>query len=456
MKTRLTFILAFVGVILAGPPALAQDTGDVLIKNATVLTITNGTLENTDVLIRDGIIAEVGQGIQAPGGVSVIDATGKHVMPGIIDAHSHAALSSINEGSAPVTSEVTMEDVIDPYSISIYRALAGGVTSIHAMHGSANVIGGQCETLKLRYGVTNPDELKMENAPRTIKFALGENPTRNHGEGSGIHPSSRMGVEMVLRKAFTEAQLYSEAWEAYEEDRITNLRAIPPEYNERLEVIADIIKGNIIIQAHSYRADEILMLMDVINDFGINRINFQHANEAFKVAPELAEFGASASVFADWWAYKFEVYYSTAYNAAILTRNGVVTSINSDSGELIRHLYHEAAKTQRYGDLTDDEALALITINPAKQLGIDDRVGSIEAGKHGDIAIFDGHPLSVYAIPQMTIVDGLVRFNIEDDPDDMRLSVNPDTPIETAYLFDDHDHDRCMEGTDMVEFMSER
>jgi imidazolonepropionase-like amidohydrolase len=237
-----------------------------------------------------------------------------------------------------------------------------------------------------------------------------------------------------------------EDWDNYEKDRLVNPRAIPPEYNERLEVIADIIRGEILVQAHSYRADEILMLMEVLGDFGVRKVNFQHVNEGFKVAPELAAFGASASVFSDWWAYKFEVYYSTAYNAAILTRNGVVTSINSDSGELIRHLFHEAAKTQRYGDLTDDEALALITLNPAKQLGIEQRVGSIEVGKDGDIAIFNAHPLSIYAIPQMTIVDGVERFNIETDTDDMRLLVHPETPVDDVLVLDGHDHARCLEG----------
>ena len=433
-------LIVLVGSLFLLGHALAQETGDLLIKNGTVLTVTNGTLANTDVLIRAGKISRVAAGLAAPRGVRVIDATGLFVMPGIIDAHSHNALSSINEGSAPVTSEVTMEDVIDPFDIGIYRALAGGVTTIHAMHGSANVIGGQCETLKLRYGLTNPDHLKMEGAPRTIKFALGENPTRNHG-GSGIHPSTRMGVEMVLRKAFDEAQRYMADWEAYERDRITNLRAIPPAYNQRLEVIADIIRGEVLVQAHSYRADEIVMLLNVLRDNGVTKLNLQHANEAFKVAPELAEFGATASVFADWWAFKFEVYYSTAYNAAILTRNGITTSINSDSGEIIRHLYHEAAKTQRYGDLSDDEALALITINPAIQLGIADRVGSIEVGKDGDIALFNAHPLSVYAVPRMSIVDGIVRFDIENDPDDMRLTIDPDDPLEETILMDRHDHD---------------
>ena len=213
--------------------------------------------------------------------------------------------------------------------------------------------------------------------------------------------------------------------------------------------MADILDGKILIHCHSYRADEILMLMKVLKDFGVNKITYQHTNEGFKVAPELAEFGAHASVFADWWAYKFEVYYSTAYNAAILTKNGVVTSINSDSGELIRHLYHEAAKTQRYGDLTDNEALKLITLNPAIQLGIDSRVGSIEKGKDGDIAIFKNHPLSVYAIPQKTIIDGIIRFDIEKDADDMRLSVNPEEKV-MPILYFERDREACMEGSTMV------
>ena len=211
-----------------------------------------------------------------------------------------------------------------------------------------------------------------------------------------------------------------------------------------MEALVDVLNGDILIHCHSYRADEILMLMNVCKDFGVEKICFQHVNEGFKVAPELAEFGATASVFADWWAYKFEVYYSTAYNAAILTKNGVITSINSDSGELIRHLYHEAAKTQKYGNLTDNEALRLITLNPATQLGIEDRVGSIEKGKDGDIAIFKGHPLSIYAIPQITIVDGIVRFDINNDPSDMRIYVDPEEKL--LPVFDDNHHDdACMQ-----------
>ena len=416
---------------------------EVLIKNATVLTVTKGTLENTDILVSKGKIARIDKNITTQANTSIIDASGKFVMPGIIDAHSHIALDVVNEATNPVTAEVNVGDALDPLDVAIYRALAGGVTISHAMHGSANAIGGQCETIKHRYGSVNPDDLRMAGAPKTIKFALGENPIRTHGEGSKLTPNTRMGVEQVFRNAFSEARLYMNAWDEYKR----GIRKTAPEHSERYETIAGILKGDIIIHCHSYRADEILMLMRVLKDFGVQKICFQHVNEGFKVAPELAAFGATASVFADWWAYKFEVYYSTAYNAAILTRNGVVTSINSDSEELIRHLYHEAAKTQRYGDLTDDEALALITINPAKQLGIDQKVGSIEVGKDADLAIFQGHPLSVYAIPQMTLVDGKVMFDISKDPDDIRIDINPADKFSSFMEYHQvAEDDRCMRG----------
>lgn len=434
IKNILSLIL-LVGTITA---SFSQS---VLIKNGNILTVTKGNKENTDILITNGKIAKIDRNIIAPTGAAIIDASGMYVMPGIIDAHSHIALDVVNEASRPVTADVNVGDGLDPLDINIYRALAGGVTVSHAMHGSANAIGGQCETIKHRYGTINPDDLRMQGAPRTIKFALGENPIRVHGEGSKISPRTRMGVEQIFRDAFSAAKMYMKDWDDYKK----GITKSSPAYNLRLETLSDILKGDIIIHCHSYRADEILMLMRVCKDFGIKRLCFQHVNEGFKVAPELAAFGASASVFADWWAYKFEVYYSTAYNAAILTRNGVVTSINSDSEELIRHLYHEAAKTQRYGDLTDDEALALITINPAKQLGIDDRVGSIEIGKDGDIVIFKNHPLSVYAIPQVTLVDGIVKFDINKDAEDMRVDIDPSEKY--SHYYEDSrssDNDRCL------------
>jgi imidazolonepropionase-like amidohydrolase len=419
------------------PPSDAR--GDVLIQGATVHTVTNGTLENTDVLVRDGKIDRIGQGLRAPRGVETVDARGLHLTPGLIDAHSHLALSSVNEASNPIVAEVQMRDAVDPSDVGIYRALAGGTTTAHLMHGSANPVGGENETVKFRWGTLDPDGLLFEGAPRTIKFALGENPTRVHGQGRGIRPRTRMGIEQVFREAFTEARAYAAAQEAARRDG----SPLPP-INRRMETLAGILSGDVLVHAHSYRSDEILMLLGVLRDFGVDRVTFQHANEAYKVAPELAAAGASASVFSDWWSYKFEVYYSSAYNAAILAQNGVRTSINSDDAGMIRHLYHEAAKAQRYGSLPDDEALALVTINPAYQLGIDDRVGSIEEGKDADLVLFTEHPLSVYTRVQRTYVDGIARFDMERDGDDQRLYVDPSAEIlDTSALLVRHS-DGCM------------
>ena len=443
--------VALVLTLLLVPPADAQDMlradapDDWLIQNATVLTVTNGTIENGDVLVRDGVIEEVGQDLTVPSGLGTYDAGDQYVMPGIIDAHQHIAISDVNEATSPVTAEVGVGDVIDPYDISMYRGLAGGLTTIHTMHGSANPIGGRNETMKLRYGETDPDAFPIEGAPRTLKFALGENPTGVYGERRNMQPGTRMGVEQVIREALTEAERYRDAKQAYQNGE----RDRPPEHSERMEVLADVLAGDVIVQTHSYRADEILMVMNVFKDFGIDDLVFQHVNEGFKVAPELAEFGAGASVFSDWWAYKFEVYYSTAYNAAILTENGVNTSINTDIPGQQRDLYHQAAKTQRYGDLSDDEALALITINPARQLGIADRVGSIEEGKDADLAVFSEHPLSIYTQPLRTYVDGVVRFDHEDDPDDMRLRVDPEgtaPPVKKPAHAGGAHHPHCLEG----------
>lgn len=422
--------------------AKAQEKGSLLIKNGTLITISDGIKENTDILIKDGKIQQIAENIAA-GDITTIDAEGLFVMPGIIDAHSHLGIDAVNEASNPVTAEVWVGDALDPYDVGIYRALAGGVTVSHAMHGSANAIGGQCETIKHRWGVFNPNHLRMEGAPRTIKFALGENPIRVHGEGNRIVPNTRMGVEQTFRHAFEAGKTYKKAWAEYNSKKTKT----PPKYSLRDQTMVDIMDGKILIHCHSYRADEILMLMNVLSDYGVNNICFQHVNEGFKVAPELAEFGASASVFSDWWAYKFEVYYSTAYNAAILQKNGVLTSINSDDRELIRHLYHEAAKSQKYGSLSDLEALKLITINPAKQLGIDNRVGTLEKGKDGDIAIFKNHPLSIYATPLKTIVDGVIRFDSDKDMDDVRMDIDPEEII-PAFIEHQHghNHESCLEG----------
>ena len=448
MKKHIYLIAAFLGLGVGFTQAQVQK-GNVLIKNATVLTVTKGNLESSDVLVQNGVITQIGKNLTAPAGVNSIDATGKYLMPGIIDAHSHVGLDVVNEGSAPITSEIRMKDVVNPTEIGIYRALAGGVTVSHAMHGSANVVGGQNATLKHRWGSMDPADVIMQDAPRTIKFALGENPTRVHGRGNGIQPRSRMGVEAVIRNGFNEAIQYKKAWEKYNLAKVQKGNTTtPPAYSERLQTLADILDGKIIIHCHSYRADEIYMLINVIKDFNIKKVVFQHTNEGFKVAPEIAEYTMGASVFADWWAYKMEVYYSTAFNAAILQKNGAITSINSDSAELIRHLYHEAAKTQRYGGLTDEEALAMITINPAKQLGIEDKVGSIEIGKQADLVIFEGHPLSSYAVPQMTFVDGVKYFDIKKDNNDQRQWVAATEMVEPIFLRANEEANRCMQDVD--------
>lgn len=439
MKSILIFLLALMSV----SPLASQPKGSVHIKNATVITITGETLEQTDVLVQNGLITRIGKNLATPRGVETVDATGKYLLPGIIDAHSHLALASLNEATSAVTAEVRMADAVNAYDIGMYRALAGGVTISHAMHGSANVIGGQGATLKHHYGET-AENLLMRNAPRTIKFALGENPTRVHGQGYNVTPRTRMGVEQVIREHFDAAK-------DYKRRRAANPTKVAKD--ERLEVISDILDGKILVHCHSYRADEILMLMRVFNDYGIKNYTMQHANEAFKVAPELAKNGVHTSVFADWWAYKFEVYYSTSYNAAILNKYGVINSINSDSDELIRHLNHEAAKVVRYGGASELDALKMITINPAIQLGIDKRVGSIEVGKEADFALWSAHPLSIYAIAERTWVDGVKRFDMETDKTDMRLRVNPADKYESISLSESGRHaDACMR--DVLDFFT--
>ncbi|MEX2602372.1 MAG: amidohydrolase family protein [Balneolaceae bacterium] len=441
-----TLFLAFFTLCSGTVSLSAQDGGSLLLRNATVIPVTGDDLPDTDIMIVDGLIQAIGQNLAAPEDIEVIDASDKYIMPGIVDAHSHLNSIGVNESSHPVTPEVTMAESIDPNSVAIYRALAGGVTTINLMHGSANVIGGRNVTLKLRYGRSQYDMI-MEGAPQTVKFALGENPTRVHGQDSGVQPRTRMGVEQVIREYFDAAIDYRSKRDDYlamKREYDQNPDGIPPvpvPENLRLEVILDILDGNIIVHAHSYRADEIFMLTRIFSDYGITGYTFQHANEAFKVAPELREAGAHASIFSDWWAYKFEVYYSTAYSATILNENEVVTSIHSDSNELIRHLNLEAAKSMRYGGTSENDAIRMITLNPAKQLGIDDRVGSLEIGKEGDLSVWSGHPLSIYSVNELTVIDGNIYFDRSSDPDDMRIRVSPSVDYhETEYSESIQDH----------------
>jgi imidazolonepropionase-like amidohydrolase len=402
-----------------GQTTAPQNPPETLIRNATVLTITHGTLQNTDVLIRKGKIAAVGKDLKASTDARIIDGSGKFVMPGIIDCHSHSMLDAINEGSLAVTSMAHTRDVLNPTDVDLYRELAGGVTTLNLLHGSANPIGGLNTIVKIKYG--RPiQEFVFPGAMPGIKFALGENPKRSSTPNQpGVqrrYPNTRMGVEEVIRDAFTRARDYKRTWDEYRtavSHGEKNL--ISPRRDLQLEPLVEVLEGKRYVHSHCYRADEILMLINLANEFGFKVKTFQHVLEGYKVAKEIAEHGAGASIFADFWGYKIEAYDAIPYNAAILTRAGVVVSMNSDSDERARRLNIEAAKAMHYGDLSEEEALKLITINPAIQLGIQNRVGSLEVGKDADLAIWNAHPLSVYSRVDTTFIDGDIFFDRQQD-----------------------------------------
>lgn len=388
----------------------------VLVRGATVWTLDErGKLDNADVLVRSGKIAEVGQNITAPDDAVIIDGKGKHITPGIIDAHSHSAISQgINEGTQAVTAEVGIEDVVNGYDIALYRELAGGLTTSNLLHGSSNPIGGKNQVIKLRWGAS-AEGLKFEGAKPGIKFALGENVKRsNWSVRSNRYPQTRMGVEQLIRDRFKAAQEYDMRWTAY-----TNLKnktgVIPPRKDLELDTLVEILKGERKVHSHSYRQDEILMLIRIADDFGFTIGTFQHVLEGYKVAKEIAEHGAGASTFSDWWAYKVEAYDAIPYNGAVMQQAGVSVTFNSDSNELARRLNTEAAKAVKYGGVSEVEALKFVTLNAAKQFEIDDRVGSLEAGKDADFVIWNGHPLSTYTMCEQTWIDGRKYFDREDD-----------------------------------------
>lgn len=402
-------------------PAPPATPSQVLLRNATVWTqTTEGILEGTDVLIENGRIKALGRGLKATPGALVVDATGRHVTPGIIDAHSHSATETLdlNEGVNSISAEVRVSDVLNPHSRDIYLQLAGGVTTAHVLHGSANAIGGQNALIKYRWGVASAAELLFAGAPPTIKFALGENPKRANAGATPTprYPATRMGVMDVIRQAFTEARAYQQAWEAHRR-RVAagDTAALAPRRDLALEPLVEILEGRRHVHAHCYRADEILQLIRLAEEFGFRIGTFQHVLEGYKVADEIARHGAGASTFSDWWAYKVEAYDAIPYNAALMAERGVLVSINSDSAEEMRHLNQEAAKAMKYGGLSEDETLKLVTINPARQLHVADRVGSIEVGKDADLVLFDKHPLSVYAVAQKVFIDGRLYFDRRTD-----------------------------------------
>jgi len=377
---------------------------NVLFKNATVWTSEDdGILENTDILVKNGKITKIGTDL-SEGGAKVIDATGKHVTAGIIDEHSHIAALAVNEAGHNSTAEVKMEDVVDPEHMGIYRSLAGGVTSLQLLHGSANPIGGRSAILKLKWG-EEADGLIYDNSPKFIKFALGENVKQSNWGSRSRFPQTRMGVEQVFINYFQRAKEYDTKKKNGE----------PYRYDEEMEVLAEIINGERFISCHSYVQTEINMMMKVAEKFGFVVNTFTHILEGYKVADKMAEHGVGAGTFSDWWAYKYEVNDAIPYNAAIMQKQGVTVAINSDDREMIRRLNQEAAKTVKYGGMTELEAWKMVTINPAKLLHLDDRTGSIKVGKDADLVLWSGHPMSIYTKAEKTMIEGVTYFDLAKD-----------------------------------------
>jgi imidazolonepropionase-like amidohydrolase len=394
--------------------AFAQSTPhhDVLIKNATVMTVTHGNIQHGSTYIKDGKIAAVGENVNAPASatVIVIDAGGKYLTPGIVDSHSHIALDDdVNEATSPITPQMMMKDAFDYQDKAIYRALAGGVTTSLLLHGSANMIGGQAVVIKHKYGASR-DAMLFPNAPGSIKFASGENPKRVYGSRDQL-PSTRMGNFEVQRQALVEAQDYMREWDAYNAKIKRDKDAAPPKHDLKLEALADVLRGKLMVQIHCYRADEMLTEMAMAKEFGYKLRAFHHALEAYKISDQLAANNVGIATFADWWGYKQEAWDAIPWNAVMAMRKGVRVAIKSDSEDYTRRLNQEAAKAIRYGGATEEEALKMITLNAAWIVGVDDRVGSIEVGKDADLVIWDGYPLSTTGVPEKVLIDGDLYFD---------------------------------------------
>lgn len=385
----------------------------IIIKNATLWTNeASGIIENSTIVIKEGKIIYVGNGnYPVPLGARVIDAKGKHVTSGIIDEHSHIAISKgVNEGGQAISAEVSIGDVVNPKDINIYRQLSGGVTASQLLHGSANPIGGQSALIKLKWGFT-AEEMLIDQAPKFIKFALGENVKQSNWGNSSRFPQTRMGVEQLYFDAFTRAKVYSKSWSDYK----TGILSVIPRKDLELEVLREIMAGERFITCHSYVQSEINMLMHIADSMGFKINTFTHILEGYKLADKMVEHGVGGSTFADWWAYKFEVNDAIPYNAAIMSEQGVVVAINSDDAEMGRRLNQEAAKGVKYGGMTEEEAWKMVSLNPAKLLHLDNRMGSLQIGKDADVVVWSDNPLSIKAIVEQTIVDGIVLYDIERD-----------------------------------------
>lgn len=418
MRTTTTIII--LGLLAAGPASAAAPADKpLLLKNGTIITVSGETIAGGDILVRNGKIAGVGKGLAAPD-AEAVDLGGRWVMPGIIDSHSHIALEGdVNETGDLITSEVDVRDIINPQDMNIYYALTGGVTAIQTLHGSANPIAGRGVVLKLRWGA-DAAGLIFEGAPVTSKWALGENPKQSNFSmgGKPRYPKSRMGVEASIRLEFAKAREYARKWKGYEQ-ALAARRArkakgpspLPPKRDLRLEGIVEILEGKLWVHCHAYQSEEMLSIMRLCKEYGVKLASFEHALEGYRIADELVRDGVGISVFADFWGYKWEAYNTMPHNAALAAKRGVCVALNSDDPERMRHLFNDAAKTVRFGGLSESEAIKMLTLNPARMLGIDKRVGTIETGKDADLAVFDRNPLDPYTVCQMTIVDGKVLFD---------------------------------------------
>jgi len=420
MKPRIAAIGICAALLLSLSGWLPAAETAILLKNGQIITVSGETITGGDILVQGTKIVKVGKGLPAPAGAEVIDLGGRWIMPGIIDSHSHIAVEGeVNEMGALLTPEVDCKDVINPQDINIFYALTGGVTSVHTMHGSANPIGGRGISLKLRWG-KSAEELIFVEAPLTSKWALGENPKRSNmtGAGPARYPRTRMGVEESIRDEFEKAKDYMRTWAEYEkkakaarESKGKNPPPLPPKKDFRLEGIADILSGRLWVRCHAYQSEEMLSIMRLCREYGVKLVCFEHGLEGYRITNELVQYGVGVSTFADFWGYKWEAYNTMPQAAALCAKRGVLVAISSDDSERMRHLFNDAAKTVRFGGVTEDEALRMLTINPAKIMGVDRWVGTIEPGKDADLAVFNRHPLDPFTVCEMTMVDGAVYFD---------------------------------------------
>lgn len=422
-------LYALIGIGLAVVAAAAAPPAEtkLLLKNAHVIPVVGENFDG-DILIAGAKIARLGRNLPAGPGVAVIDLRGQWVMPGIIDSHSHIAIEgNVNEMGNLITAEVDIRDVINPEDLNIFYALAGGVTSIHTMHGSANPIGGRGVCLKLRWG-ESAENLIFQGAPLTSKWALGENPKQTSigGTGKSRYPISRMGVEEAIRDQFEKAREYMRTWDAYDK-RVKEAKAgkgpaplLPPRKDFRLEAVADILRGKLWVRCHAYQAPEMASILRLCEEYGVKLAAFEHGLEGYRITNELVDHKVAVTTFADFWAYKWEAFQTMPHSAALMAERGVLVALNSDDAERMRRLNLDAAKTVRFGGMSEAEALKAITINPAIINGVDKFTGSLETGKDADIAVFSRHPLDPYTVCQMTIVDGNIRFDRAKYLDDRR------------------------------------